>query len=133
VCACPVPCSHHRLRSQFRAAQLPRATTQWPLDHILLTPSPPCSPCVSLLPPPLHRIEPDGQRPKVLLHGKACRKTANAKCSYEATDTRASIEVRRGGWRSGVCEGAIYYALQQWRCYLEGVEWVRHRASGTAE
>jgi hypothetical protein len=30
-------------------------------------------------------IEPDGQRPKVLLHGKACRKTSDPKCSYEAS------------------------------------------------
>lgn len=39
------------------------------------------------------RIEPDGQRPKVLLHGKSCRKTANPKCSYDSSDTRAGIEV----------------------------------------
>lgn len=38
------------------------------------------------------RIEPDGQRPKVLLHGKACRKTSNPKCSLEATDTSAGIK-----------------------------------------
>eukprot|EP00878_Enallax_costatus_P010257 GHUV01010707.1.p1 GENE.GHUV01010707.1~~GHUV01010707.1.p1 ORF type:complete len:710 (+),score=160.81 GHUV01010707.1:152-2131(+) len=38
------------------------------------------------------RIEPDGQRPKVLLHGKACRKPANPKCSLEASDTSAGIK-----------------------------------------
>uniref|UniRef100_A0A383W6M8 VPS10 domain-containing protein n=1 Tax=Tetradesmus obliquus TaxID=3088 RepID=A0A383W6M8_TETOB len=38
------------------------------------------------------RIEPDGQRPKVLLHGKACRKTSDPKCSYEASDTRSGIQ-----------------------------------------
>lgn len=40
------------------------------------------------------RIEPDGQRPKVLIHGKACRKTANPKCAYDTSDTRSGIEVR---------------------------------------
>jgi hypothetical protein len=39
------------------------------------------------------RIEPDGQRPKVLIHGKACRKTANPKCAYDTSDTRSGIEV----------------------------------------
>lgn len=39
------------------------------------------------------RIEPDGQRPKVLIHGKACRKTANPKCAYDTSDTRAGTEV----------------------------------------
>lgn len=28
----------------------------------------------------------------MLLHGKACRKTANPKCSLEATDTSAGIK-----------------------------------------
>jgi hypothetical protein len=43
------------------------------------------------------RIEPDGQRPKVLIHGKACRKTANPKCAYDTSDTRSGIEVRKPG------------------------------------
>ncbi|KAI8465440.1 MAG: hypothetical protein J3K34DRAFT_525363 [Monoraphidium minutum] len=38
------------------------------------------------------RIEPDGQRPKVLIHGKACRKNSHPNCSYEADDTRAALE-----------------------------------------
>jgi hypothetical protein len=38
------------------------------------------------------RIEPDGQRPKVLLHGKACRKSANPSCAYAADDTRSTLE-----------------------------------------
>jgi hypothetical protein len=42
-----------------------------------------------------NRIEPDGQRPKVLIHGKACRKTANPKCAYDTSDTRSGIEVRK--------------------------------------
>ncbi|GBF87767.1 hypothetical protein Rsub_00478 [Raphidocelis subcapitata] len=38
------------------------------------------------------RIEPDGQRPKVLLHGRACRRSAHPNCSYAADDTRATLE-----------------------------------------
>jgi len=49
------------------------------------------------------RIEPDGQRPKVLLHGKSCRKTANPKCSYDSSDTRAGIEVGCVGGSLRVC------------------------------
>ena len=33
------------------------------------------------------RIEPDGQRPTVIVHGRACRKPANDKCSYASDDS----------------------------------------------
>lgn len=53
-----------------------------------------CPPCPGCCPTHPDRIEPDGQRPKVLIHGKACRKTAHPKCAYDTSDTRSGIEVR---------------------------------------
>mmetsp|Transcript_15969 Transcript_15969/g.34497 ORF Transcript_15969/g.34497 Transcript_15969/m.34497 type:complete len:890 (+) Transcript_15969:138-2807(+) len=38
------------------------------------------------------RIEPDGQRPRVVVHGKACRRSSNPNCSYLANDTRTSVQ-----------------------------------------
>lgn len=38
------------------------------------------------------RIEPDGQRPRVLVHGRACRKSMDPKCDYDANDQRSAPE-----------------------------------------
>lgn len=38
------------------------------------------------------RIESDGQRPKVLIHGKACRKSDHPKCSYDTGDSRPLLQ-----------------------------------------
>eukprot|EP00197_Chlamydomonas_leiostraca_P003012 CAMPEP_0202867564 /NCGR_PEP_ID=MMETSP1391-20130828/9502_1 /ASSEMBLY_ACC=CAM_ASM_000867 /TAXON_ID=1034604 /ORGANISM="Chlamydomonas leiostraca, Strain SAG 11-49" /LENGTH=890 /DNA_ID=CAMNT_0049547617 /DNA_START=70 /DNA_END=2742 /DNA_ORIENTATION=- len=43
------------------------------------------------------RIEPDGQRPRVVVHGRRCRKGMSDKCFYGADDKR-----------SGVAEGLMY-------------------------
>lgn len=56
------------------------------LTRVLLT-----LPCLPLT---VYSIEPDGQRPKVLLHGKACRKTSDPKCSYEASGGRQCQRVQ---------------------------------------
>ena len=44
--------------------------------------------CLAVL---LCRIEPDGQRPRVILHGRACRQPASDKCSYKTDDTTHSV------------------------------------------
>eukprot|EP00798_Chlamydomonas_sp_ICE-L_P015566 gene15566-21663_t len=38
------------------------------------------------------RIEPDGQRPRVIVHGKACRQPASMKCSYMEDDVSSKQE-----------------------------------------
>lgn len=38
------------------------------------------------------RVEPDGQRPRVLVHGSACSKDRNPKCSYEASDAHPVLQ-----------------------------------------
>ena len=40
------------------------------------------------------RIEPDGQRPRVIVHGTGCRKSASAKCGHETDSTDSISEVR---------------------------------------
>ncbi|PNW71630.1 hypothetical protein CHLRE_16g662250v5 [Chlamydomonas reinhardtii] len=41
------------------------------------------------------RIEPDGQRPRVILHGRSCRNTTNPKCSHTAaTDSSSGEQLR---------------------------------------
>lgn len=38
------------------------------------------------------RIEPDGQRPRVLVHGRECRKDMDPKCSREATEPTSALQ-----------------------------------------
>lgn len=73
------------------------------------------------------RIEPDGQRPKVLIHGKACRKTANPKCAYDTSDTRSGIEVRAAGcasayWLQPVVE-SVHHSLDVSDAAGHGERW----------
>jgi hypothetical protein len=38
------------------------------------------------------RVEPDGQRPRVVVHGRRCRRDQHARCAYGADDPRPSPE-----------------------------------------
>ncbi|KAG2441862.1 hypothetical protein HXX76_003470 [Chlamydomonas incerta] len=63
------------------------------------------------------RIEPDGQRPRVILHGRSCRNTTNPKCSHTAaTDSSSGTEgvmyavdvAALMAGKLGACSGADY-------------------------
>ncbi|MEW5296835.1 MAG: hypothetical protein WDW36_000087 [Sanguina aurantia] len=97
-CSPPDPARHQTL-----LATRPRSPPD-PARHQTLLATRPCSPpdparhqtpCVS---PNWFRIEPDGQQPRVILHGRACRKPSDSSssggsgCSYEADDKRAQVE-----------------------------------------
>ncbi len=55
------------------------------------------------------RIEPDGQRPRVILHGRRCRKSVSPMCAYDAEAPR-----------QGVLEGVMYLVDLQVRCGAVG-------------
>ncbi|MEW5312182.1 MAG: hypothetical protein WDW38_003829 [Sanguina aurantia] len=73
------------------------------------------------------RIEPDGQQPRVILHGRACRKPSDSssssggsggRCSYESDDKRAQVEGlmyvidahQLDGAKMGQCDAATDYS-----------------------
>ncbi len=63
--------------------------------------------CVCVCVCDTHRIEPDGQRPRVILHGRRCRKSLSPLCAYDAEAPR-----------KGVLEGVMYLVdVQVWHSH----------------
>lgn len=72
------------------------ADTVYPKQPVLVAFRLPASLTLTDSPPacsiPSPRIESDGQRAKVLIHGKACRKLDHPKCSYDTGDNRPLVQ-----------------------------------------